>query len=153
MNFFGLRGLEGNPIVQVLKKHLEDVTRILEQGRYEVYSYAIAPGEAEEELEFDELINKLQLVPERDWKGTYIRSPSLVLPIKDLDAAQPVIDNFVALFPIFRAAINVFLGEEDRFEDYLTLPGLKARGFLDQSVELISVLLPSKSRDRSVPKR
>lgn len=119
VNFFGLRGLEGNPIVQVLKKHLEDVTRILEQGRYEVYSYAIAPGEAEEELEFDELINKLQLVPERDWKGTYIRSPSLVLPIKDLDAAQPVIDNFVALFAIFRAAINVFLGEEDRFEDYV----------------------------------
>ena len=35
----------------------------------------------------------------------------------------------------------------------LTLPGLQARGFLDQSVELISVLLPSKSRDRSVPKR
>ncbi len=119
VNFFGLRGLEGNPIVQVLKKHLEDVTRILEQGRYEVYSEAIAPGEAEEELEFDELINKLQLVPERDWKGTYILSPSLVLPIKDLDAAQPVIDNFVALFAIFRAAINVFLGEEDRFEDYV----------------------------------
>jgi len=119
VNFFGLRGLEGNPIVQVLKNHVEDVTRILKQGRYEVYSYAIAPGEAEEELEFDELINKLQLVPERDWKGTYILSPSLVLPIKDLDAAQPVIDNFVALFAIFRAAINVFLGEEDRFEDYV----------------------------------
>lgn len=119
VHFFGLRGLEGNPIVQVLKNHLEDVTRILEQGRYEVYSDAIAlPGEAEE-LEFDELINKLQLVPERDWKGTYILSPSLVLPIKDLDAAQPVIDNFVALFAIFRAAINVFLGEEDRFEDYV----------------------------------
>lgn len=119
VHFFGLRGLEGNPIVQVLKNHLEDVTRILEQGRYEVYSQAIAlPGEAEE-LEFDELINKLELVPERDWKGTYILSPSLVLPIKDLDAAQPVIDNFVALFAIFRAAINVFLGEEDRFEDYL----------------------------------
>jgi len=118
VNFFGLRGLEGNPIVQVLKKHLEDVTRILEQGRYEVYSEAIAPGEAKE-LEFYELINKLQLVPERDWKSTYILSPSIVLPIKDLDAAQPVIDNFVALFAIFRAAINVFLGEEDRFEDYL----------------------------------
>lgn len=59
------------------------------------------------------------MVPERDWKSTYILSPSLVLPIKDLDAAQPVIDNFVALFAIFRAAINVFLGEEDRFEDYL----------------------------------
>ena len=35
----------------------------------------------------------------------------------------------------------------------LTLPGLKARGFLDQSVELISVWLPPASRDRSVPKR
>jgi hypothetical protein len=66
VHFFGLRGLEGNPIVQVLKNHWEDVTRILEQGRYEVYSYAIGlPGEA-----FDELINKLQLVPEGDWTGT-----------------------------------------------------------------------------------
>ena len=56
---------------------------------YEVYSYAIGlPGEA-----FDELINKLQLVPEGDWTGTYIWSPALVLPIKDLDAAQPVIDT------------------------------------------------------------
>ena len=35
----------------------------------------------------------------------------------------------------------------------LTLPGLKARGFLDQSVELISVWLPPTSRDRRVPKR
>lgn len=119
VKFFGLRGLEGNPIVQVLKNHLEDVTRILEQGRYEVYSEAIAlPGEAEE-LDFYELINKLQLVPEGDWKGTYIQSPSLVLPIKDLDAAQPVIDNFVTLFALFRAAMNVFLDEEDRFEDYV----------------------------------
>jgi len=118
VNFFGLRGLEGNPIVQVLKKHLKDVTQILEQGEYEVYSETIAPKE-DENLEYDEFINKLQLVPERDGKGTYIQSPSLVLPIKDLDAAQPVIDNFVELFAIFRAAINVYLGEEDRFEEYL----------------------------------
>ena len=70
-------------------------------------------------LEYDEFINRLQLVHERDWKGTYIQSPSLVLPIKDLDAAQPVINNFVEIFAIFRAAANVFLGEEDRFEEYL----------------------------------
>ncbi|WP_445175318.1 HNH endonuclease [Microcoleus sp.] len=118
VNFFGLRGLEGNPIFQVLKKHLKDVTQIWEQGEYEVYSETIAPKE-DENLEYDEFINKLQLVPERDGKGTYIQSPSLVLPIKDLDAAQPVIDNFVELFAIFRAAINVYLGEEDRFEEYL----------------------------------
>ncbi|MEG4225049.1 HNH endonuclease [Microcoleus sp. N9_B2] len=118
VKFFGLRGLEANPIVQVLKNHVEDVTRILEQGGYELYSEAIAPGEPEK-LEYDELINKMQLVPEREWQATSITSPHLVLPIKDLDAAQPVIDNFVELFAIFRAAINVFLGEEDRFEEYL----------------------------------
>ena len=118
VKFFGLRGLEANPIVQVLKNHVEDVTRILEQGGYELYSEAIAPGEPEK-LEYDELINKMQLVPEREWQATSITSPHLVLPIKDLDAAQPVIDNFVELFPIFRAAINVFLAEEDRFEEYL----------------------------------
>ena len=118
VNFFGLRGLEGNPIVQVLKNHVEDVTRIWEQGEYEVYSETIEPKE-DENLDYDEFINKLRLVPERDWKRTYIQSPSLVLPIKDLDAAQPLIDSFVELFPIFRAAINVFLGEEDRFEEYL----------------------------------
>src|SRR4028118_1266894 len=118
VEFFGCRGLEGNPIVQVLKNHLEDVTRIFKQGEYYIYSETIAPEE-DGKLEYDEFINKLQLVPERDWKSTYIRSPSLVLPIKDLDAAQPVIDNFVELFPIFRAAINVFIGEEDRFQDYL----------------------------------
>ena len=118
VNFFGLRGLEGNPIVQVLKNHVEDVTRILKQGEYYIYSDTIAPEE-DGKLEYDEFINKLQLAPERDWKTTFIRSPSLVLPIKDLDAAQPVIDNFVELFAIFRAAINVYLGEEDRFEEYL----------------------------------
>lgn len=116
--FFGLRGLEANPIVQVLKNHVEDVTRILNQGEYYIYSNTIAPEE-DGKLEYDEFIKKLQLVPEREWQTTYIRSPSLVLPIKDLDAAQPLIDSFVELFPIFRAAINVFLGEEDRFEEYL----------------------------------
>ncbi len=118
VNFFGLRGLEGNPIVQVLKNHVEDVTRILKQGEYYIYSDTIAPEE-DGKLEYDEFINKLQLAPERDWKTTFIRSPSLVLPIKDLDAAQPLIDSFVELFAIFRAAMNVFLGEEDRFEDYV----------------------------------
>ena len=123
VNFFGLRGLEGNPIVQVLNNNLKDVSRILKQGRYAIISlsHTITPSIDEADgLEYDEYINKMQLVPEREWKGaTYILSPSLVPPIKDLDAAQPVIDNFVELFAIFRAAINVYLGEEDRFEDYL----------------------------------
>ncbi|MEG4286924.1 HNH endonuclease [Microcoleus sp. A006_D1] len=118
MQIYGLRGLESNPIVQVLKNHVEDVTTILKQGEYYIYSDTITQEEAEG-LEYDEFINKLQLVSERDWKSTYIWSPSLVLPIKDLDAAQPVINNFVEIFAIFRAASNVFLGEEDRFEEYL----------------------------------
>ena len=122
VEFFGLRGLEANPIVQVLKNHVEDVSRILKQGRYGISSQTITPTitpEEAEKLEYDEFINKMQLVPEREWQATYITSPHLVLPIKDLDAAQPLIDSFVELFPIFRAAINVFLGEEDRFDDYL----------------------------------
>ena len=126
VEFFGLRGLEGNPIVQVLNNNLKDVSRILKKGRYGISSHTITPTitpEEAEELEYDEFINKMQLVPERDWKGTYIYSPSLVLPIKDLDAAQPVINNFVELFTIFRAALNVYLGEEDRFEDYLKCLG------------------------------
>ena len=122
VEFFGLRGLEANPIVQVLKNHVEDVSRILKQGRYGISSQTITPTitpEEAEKLEYDEFINKMQLVPEREWQATYITSPHLVLPIKDLDAAQPLIDSFVELFPIFRAASNVFLGEEDRFEEYL----------------------------------
>ena len=118
VKFFGLRGLESNPIVQVLKNHLEDVTRILKHGRYNISSDNIAP-EKDGKLKYDEFINKLQLIHEGGWNGTYIQSPSLVIPIKDLDAAQPVINNFVEIFAIFRAASNVFLGEEDRFEEYL----------------------------------
>ncbi|MEG4424832.1 MULTISPECIES: HNH endonuclease [unclassified Microcoleus] len=118
VNFFGLRGLESNPIVHVLKNHLEDVTRILKHGIYNISSDNIAP-EKYGKLKYDEFINKLQLIHEGGRNGTYIQSPSLVLPIKDLDAAQPVIDNFVEIFAIFRAAANVFLGEEDRFEDYV----------------------------------
>ncbi|MEG4987682.1 HNH endonuclease [Microcoleus sp. BR0-C5] len=122
VQIYGLRGLESNPIIQVMKNHLKDVTLILKKGGYGISSDTITPTitpEEAEELEYDEFINKMQLVSERDWKSTYIWTPSLILPIKDLDAAQPVIDNFVELFAIFRAAINVYLGEEDRFEDYL----------------------------------
>ena len=118
VKFFGLRGLESNPIVQVLKNHLEDVTRILKHGRYNISSDNIAPKK-DGKLKYDEFINKLQLIHEGGWNGTYIQSPSLVIPIKDLDAAQPVINNFVEIFAIFRAASNVFLGEEDRFDEYL----------------------------------
>jgi len=105
-----------------MKNHLEDVTRILKKGEYGISSDTITPTitpEEAEKLEYDELINKMQLVSERDRKSTYIWSPYILLPIKDLDAAQPVINNFVELFAIFRAAINVYLGEEDRFEEYL----------------------------------
>lgn len=118
VNFLGLRGIDNNPIVQVLKNHLEDITRILKHGRYIISSNNIAP-EKYGKLEYEEFINNLQLIHEGRWNGTYIQSPSLVIPIKDLDAAQPVINNFVEIFAIFRAASNVFLGEEDRFEEYL----------------------------------
>lgn len=116
---FGLRGLEGNPIVQVMNRPLEDITRLLEHGGYEVDSEAVTSPEETAALELPELIDMLQLAPEREWKSTYILGLSIALPIQDLDAAQPVLDDFVTLFPLFRAATNVFLGEDDRLQDYV----------------------------------
>lgn len=118
VKFFGLRGLEGNPIVQVMKKHLNGVIRLLAHGKCELYSETIESSDEAEELEFTEFISRLQLAPERDWYGTYITGLSVALPIKNLDAARPVLDSFVILFPIFRSATNILCGEDDHFEYY-----------------------------------
>jgi HNH endonuclease len=119
VTFFGLRGLEGNPIVQVLKKYPESVIKLLIQGDYDVYSEAIEPLHDTKEFNLSEFIDKLQLVPERDWHKTSLEGKYLTLPIEDLDAALPVINDFVRLFTIFRAAANILCGEDDYFENYV----------------------------------
>ncbi|HEY9301895.1 MAG TPA: hypothetical protein VIQ31_37125, partial [Phormidium sp.] len=116
--FFGLRGREGNPIIQVMKKHLKGVIRLLAYGKCEIYSQAIELSDKAEELKLTESIGKLQLVPQIYWNSTSIQGLSLALPIKDINTAQPVLHSFVTLFPIFRAATNVLRSEDDHFEYY-----------------------------------
>lgn len=167
---FGVRGLESNAIVQVLKKYPEHAVRLLEHVGCEISSTTIEepdnddeepddygdpdydelrskiendeditdimfkienrpieasettedeePDHGDEPFDLAEFITKLGLVGEKEWFNTQIDTPSLDLPIEDVDTAEPVIHDFVALFPIFRAAANVLRGEEDRFEDY-----------------------------------
>lgn len=115
---FGLRGLEGNPIVQVLKTHTGDAVRLLELDDYSINSSAFDPGSDDDELELPEFIARLRLGPDREWDGTHIEGPSRMLPIADLDAVWPVLFDFVALFPIFRAATHILQGEDDRFDYY-----------------------------------
>ncbi len=116
VTLFGLRGLEGNPIVQVLKRHPGDVIRLLEQ--FEILSSALEPSDEAEELGLAEFVGKLRLVPEREWEGTWINGRSIALPIEDLVTARPVLHDFITLFPIFRAATDVLRGEDDRFQQY-----------------------------------
>lgn len=118
VSLFGLRGLEGNPLVQIMKRHTTEVVRLLERIDGEIDSHAIESASADKELDFAEFITGLQMVSERGWEGTRINGPSIDLPIEDLDAAWPVIFDFIALFPIFRAATQVLLGEKDRFPFY-----------------------------------
>ena len=115
---FGYRGLEGNPIVRVLKGHLREVIRLLEHGDYEVYSEAIDSAIKTEDMGLAEFISELRLVPEREWARTSISGPSVDLPIQDPDSIRLVLYDFVALFPIFRAASHVLAGEDDRFDYY-----------------------------------
>jgi hypothetical protein len=118
VRLFGLRGLEGNPIVQVVKRHSGDVVRLLEHDDYEIRSAAIERADGAEKFDFAGFISRLQLVPEREWKGTFIIGPRANLPIEDIDGAWPILCHFVTLFPIFRAATDVIRGEDDRFQYY-----------------------------------
>ena len=115
--FFGLRGLEGNPIVRVMKTYSEDIIQLLEYGRYRVESETIHPFIRRSDLKLK--IANLVLVSEKEWKSTYILGSPMALPIDRLEEAQLVIDNFVTLFPIFRAAANTLLGQHACFEKYL----------------------------------
>ncbi|MBW4651884.1 MAG: HNH endonuclease [Kaiparowitsia implicata GSE-PSE-MK54-09C] len=117
--FFGLRGLEGNPIVQVLKTYPESVIKLLTQGDCKVYSETIKRLHNTKQLNLSKFIDKLQLVPERDWYRTSLEGRYHMIPIEDLDAALPVINEFVTLSPVFRAAADVLCGENDCFENYV----------------------------------
>lgn len=120
VKLFGLRGLEGNPIVQVLKNHSEAAVELLKLDDYELGSSAIEPetGTEDEDSGFAEFISRLKLSPDREWDGTSITGSSISLPVADVDAAWPVIFDFIVLFPIFRSATHILQGEDDRFEHY-----------------------------------
>jgi hypothetical protein len=118
VRLFGLRGQEGNPIVQVLKEHTHDVIRLLELDDYQLRSATIDPEKPSEEMDLVQFISTLRLRPERVWEGTAIDGPAIDLPIENLDTAWPLIFDFIALFPIFRAATHILQGEEDRFQQY-----------------------------------
>jgi len=103
----------------------EDITEIISkiESRHIEGSRTTEAEESDHEDEergLAEFVAKLRIVPEQEAKATrmWIYTPSLDLPIEDLDAAGSVIHDFVAMFPIFRAVANVLRGEEDRFEDY-----------------------------------
>ncbi|MGB7520694.1 MAG: HNH endonuclease, partial [Spirulinaceae cyanobacterium] len=115
---FGLRGSEGNPIVQMMKKYQEEVTQLLGLEEYQIISSAIEFLDKDEELELRELISKLKMVTEREWASTYIKGRCFALPIQEIDSAWPLIYDFVRIFPIFRAAANLRLGKDDCFEYY-----------------------------------
>ena len=99
---FGLRGLEGNPIVRILKDHTEEVVRLLEHDEYEIESSAVDLSGEDEGSDLAEFIKELRLVPPREWDGTSIKGPPIALPIEDMGEAWSVLYDFVALFPIFR---------------------------------------------------
>ena len=119
VTLFGLRGLEGNPIVQVMKDHTEQVVRLLEHDAYEIESSAIDRSEEDEGSDLAAFIGKLRLVSPRDWDGTSINGPSIALPIEEIGEAWSVLYDFVALFASFRAATHLLAGEDDRFEYYV----------------------------------
>lgn len=122
VSLFGLRGIEGNPLIQVLQAHVEQAARLLECNGFgmgsESFEASIDDEGGVEEGEWTEIIGELRIAPERDWSGVQITGPSVDLPIEDLDAAWPALLDFATLFPIFRAATEVLQGEKDRFEDY-----------------------------------
>ncbi|MDM8521839.1 HNH endonuclease [Desulfococcaceae bacterium HSG8] len=155
VSFFGLRGPEANPIIQVMKKHVKHIVPLLEHGADGLYSEAIASPKGTEYLKISDLINDLEPYLGKGWKETSIKGQSVALPIKDSDAAQPVIDSFVTLFPIFRAAANVLLGEDDCFEKYLECyrnwqESLTTAGFYPDEVDSAQVFREGAVRRVSV---
>lgn len=144
VRLFGLRGLESNPIIQVLKKHSESVVDLLDYGGFQLYSESLELFKDADEPNFAEFIGRLQLVPERDWCQTSIEGISFTLPIEDFDAAWPVINDFIILFPIFRAAANILSGEEDHFEIYAERFWDQITGILPQGNKPASQIFPDE---------
>ncbi|MDM8521837.1 HNH endonuclease [Desulfococcaceae bacterium HSG8] len=148
--FFGVRGSEANPIIQVMKKHAKYIVPLLEHGGYSIYSDA--PKETEY-LKTADFINELEPYFGKGWRA--IKGISVDIPIEDTDAAQPVIDSFVKLFPVFRAVINVLLGEDDCFEKYLECyrnwqESLTTAGLFPDEVDLAQVFSEGAVRRVSV---
>ena len=117
---FGNRGREANPIVTVMKRHDLEVARLLDYREAFLWQDGLyADDEEEDRSSVLPFLAKLRTGAERDWGVKLsVEGPDVDLPILDRDAARPVIFDFVAMFPVFRAATDIVLGNEDRFPGY-----------------------------------
>lgn len=118
---FGHRGREVGPIVTVLNRHKQEAARLLDNCGSFLWQSGIhgKEGADGDRPDFLTLIARLRTGAERDWSvGLSIEGPDVELPLLDRDSAWPLIYDFVALFPLFRAATDILLGDEDRFPIY-----------------------------------
>ncbi len=118
----GLRGREASPIVTVLNRHTRESVRLLEF----VGAFIDQPGiyedtaAAENFPDHQTLISRLRTGDERDWSVELrIEGPDVEIPITDKDSVIPIENDFLAFFPIFRAATDILQGNRDRFSEYV----------------------------------
>lgn len=119
---FGHRGREVNPIVTVLQRHKDEAARLLQYRGCFLWQAGLYEDGDESEDQFDPhlSINRLRTGSERDWKvGLSIEGSDISLPLSDENSSWPIVYDFVALFPIFRAATDIRLGHDDQFLTYV----------------------------------
>lgn len=119
VQLFGLRGKEANPLVKVLKSYKSQIVDLCDLGGFYIHSEAFEPSflsQTENQI-FDPnlFIDNLQLIEEREWKATVIHSAKVDLPLVSLEDAEPIINNIISLYPIFKAASDVFIEQPDNF--------------------------------------
>ena len=111
-----------DPLVQVMTRHSAEVIRLLELVECKVFSDAVEPlVEPLDETEYlapTEFIRKLLLAREQKRDVVLVKGSYMDIHIEDLDVAWPMLNDFVALFPIYRASTHLFQGEKDRFPYY-----------------------------------
>ena len=122
---FGHRGGEATPLVSVLQRHRSEAASLLDHlGSYLFQKglYADELDEGQDADQYDPLVSigRLRTGSDRDRSvGITIKGLDEAVPVPDENSAWPVVYNFVAMFPIFRAATDIRLGREDRFPTYL----------------------------------
>jgi hypothetical protein len=112
---FGLRGLEANPLVTVLQRHVDEAARLIEHIGCSLWTASIGSDIDPDELTLPEYIRHFNIKPNSEWCGTGLDACEQELPVVDLDAAWANIYDFIALFQLYRAATNVILDRPDQF--------------------------------------